>query len=93
MKPVHPELGTPNNIGVLLHYHCFADEHPRKDAPAVKDAIKLLLSHNLIERIPRKPFFTSTEKGAFHVKALCSLPLPVSKEAWRTPDQEMEESG
>lgn len=32
-------LNSPSDIEVLLHHHYSPDPHPRRDAPAVKDAI------------------------------------------------------
>ena len=78
-------LYSPSNIEVLLHCHYSPEIHPRHDAPAVMDGINMLLENELITYSPStKGAFVTTEKGKFHVNALCNLPFPVSN--WVTPD-------
>jgi len=80
-------LKTPNNIEVLLHCHCTNEVHPRIDAPAVIDALAFLYERELIIMPNRdSQIYRTTKKGAFHVQALCNLPLPVSQ--WVTPQGE-----
>ncbi len=74
-------IGNPNNIEVLLHCHCSPEPHPRFDAPAVKDALRLLLRAGCIE-VVKKPDsederrYRTTDKGRAWVKALCEVEEP-----------------
>lgn len=69
---------TPNELDVLLHYHTTPRHHPRIAAPAVRDAIAKLLGLGLLTDI--EPPYTTTSRGAAHVKQLCWLPIP--EQAW-----------
>lgn len=75
---------TPNDIEVLLHCHTSPMPHPRYESPAVKQALNKFLAEDLIADADGSHMvFTTTEKGAFHIKQLCALPLPVQQ--WTTP--------
>jgi hypothetical protein len=67
-------IGTPNNIEVLLHYHVCPHPHPRADAPAVHDAIRMLHKAGAIEFIGGQTKVTPL--GAAWVQALCNVPVP-----------------
>ena len=73
-------LGTPNNIDILIHCHCCADEHPRSDAPAVIKGIQFLVDNGLIMLREKGTTFVTTEKGASHLRQLCNLEFP--RQVW-----------
>lgn len=68
-------ITNPNNLEVLLHCHVSSSPHPRWDAPAVKEAIKMLLHFGLIVQNDRH--FDTTPKGAFYIQHLLKQPFPV----------------
>lgn len=63
---------TPNDIEVLLHYHCSSEPHPRFGAPAVTDTVQRFIDLGVLTR----PNLTITPLGAAWVKALCATPMP-----------------
>jgi len=65
---------TPNEINVLLHYHCSPTVHPLAKVPAIINATSNLVHWGLLANI--EPPYTTTSKGVAHVKQLCTLPLP-----------------
>lgn len=67
-------LMTPSRLEVLLHCYVNPCVHPRMDAPAVQEDIRVLKSHGLIRPYDRT--FEVTEKGEFYVKHLLSIPFP-----------------
>lgn len=68
---------TPNAIEILLHCYLTPMPHPRRDAPAVQEAIEAFLVEGLIEAEPGSPGgYRTTDRGTAHVKQLCNLPLP-----------------
>jgi len=71
---------TPSDIEVLLHYHTNPAPHPRKLAPAVKEATERFVREGLIELDDEKLYTTTTDRGKAFVKALCNTPLPT--QAW-----------
>jgi DNA-binding PadR family transcriptional regulator len=68
------EIGSPNNIEVLLHCHRCWEPHPRKDAPAVIEALRMLEEAGAIEKIGG--IYETTEKGKAWVMALCNVKEP-----------------
>lgn len=76
---------TPNDIQVLMYYHVFTDEHPDIGDSWVKLSLNNLTSRGLIES--NKDDYTTTEKGAVHVRLLCETELPVQR--WiKKPEQQ-----
>lgn len=73
-------IGTPNNIDVLLHCHTSPMPHERLEAGAVQSAIAELLSMGAIKPWPEfgENAYTTTEMGAAWVKALCNVRPPRS---------------
>lgn len=73
-------LGSPNNIEVLLHYYVSPEPHPRRHAPAVDCATNDLLRAGAI--VPRADHrgtcFQTTELGCAWVAALCQVPPPTA---------------
>lgn len=79
---------SPNDIEVLMHCHCSPDPLPRRDAPAVRDAVSRMMRDGIIELnpdVPQPPSFlphtsvatyATTKKGAAFVKLLCDTPYP-----------------
>lgn len=91
---------TPLEIEMLLHYHCRADEHPRLDAPAVRDALHGFLKDGILRTrtveemrpaMVNGSSYTPTERGCTLVRALCAVPYPESRwvmpEPYPTPEQ------
>ena len=71
------KIGTPNNIDVLLHYHCCMNKHPRHDAIVVQETIEALLSLKVIEPYNDKDgCYLTTDLGKAWVQALCNTELP-----------------
>jgi hypothetical protein len=70
---------TPNGIEVLLHCHTSPTPHPRVEARAVRDALAMLEDDGMIVSAPGTTY-TTTSRGAAHVKQLCRLSLPT--QAW-----------
>lgn len=75
---------TPNDIEVLIHIHVSPRIHPRIDAPAVMDAIDMLLKRKLIERVADTNSYMTTSRGDAHISQLCALPWP--QPAWLGAD-------
>ena len=75
---------TPNDIEVLLHCHVSPESHPRKDAPAVAQALKMLYANDLImPDVKGGPgCFNTTERGQKHIQQLCELPWPTKRVLW-----------
>jgi DNA-binding PadR family transcriptional regulator len=80
---------TPNSIEVLIHCHCSPRQHPRFDAPAIKDALSDLEANGLIVKTTsadRNVYddgtYKTTDRGAAHIEQLCQTPYPV--ELWCT---------
>ena len=71
-------LGAPNIVEILLHYHTSPEVHPRFHAIVVKEAIEYLEIHGLIERTPtgKDGVYKTTRKGKAHVLQICNLPFP-----------------
>lgn len=70
-------IGTPSNIEVLLHCHTTPLPHPRREAPAVADALALLRNLGAIEPSDiHHEVETTTALGRAWVEALCRVPLP-----------------
>lgn len=70
---------TPNDIEVLIHCSCSAVKHPRYDAPAVKDSLKMFIDLGMIEATSEPSVFNVTEKGRAHLIQLCNTPFPTCK--------------
>lgn len=67
---------TPNDIEVLLHCHVSPEPHPRLDAPAVQESIKMWICAGMIEPNVNTGIFVTTDKGCAMVMALCKTPYP-----------------
>ena len=71
---------TPNDVGILIHYRCSNDDHPRLEAPAVQEACKIFVELGLLK--PGTDSFRysgNLEALSIYVDALCSVPLPTMK--------------
>jgi hypothetical protein len=80
---------TPSDIEVLIHCHCFAEPHPRLEAPAIKDTIRCFLKEDLI--VPdntKEHIFWTTDKGKKLIDMLCETPLPVLYQGWKDPRED-----
>jgi hypothetical protein len=77
---------SPLSIGVLFHCHCNSDQMPRRDAPAVQDALEHFKLVGLIECGERFDHgFQTTRLGRALVEMLCKTPLPVLTEGFQDP--------
>lgn len=72
---------TPLGVTLLMEAH-YSPEPLGNGSPADLKIIEHLLKNGLIERVDTG-YYRTTDKGAFHVEALCQLPFPVAK--WETP--------
>ena len=70
---------TPNEIEVLIHCHVSPSPHPRKDAPAVQEALASFLRNGLVA-LDEDGIYHTTYRGAAHIAQLCNRPWPV--QAW-----------
>jgi hypothetical protein len=90
-SPLHPVVSrewrlSPLSMNVLFHCHCHCDEMPRRDAPAVIDAIKQFMAFGIIERSDRFDHgYQTTPAGKALVEMLCKTPLPVSVSGYKDP--------
>jgi hypothetical protein len=69
---------SPSDIEVLLHFHRTAEDHPRMEAPAVKEAIRSFVANGLMTRT--LDGYGLTQRGQAHVLQLCETPWPTA--AW-----------
>lgn len=75
---------TPSDIEVLIHCHASGGPHPRADAPAVREAIRMFLEAELIEQLTADPTtYTTTDGGKLLIEELCRTPFPIKK--WTMP--------
>lgn len=78
---------TPNDIDVLLHYHCCCDEHERIHAPAVAEAINGFVQDGILrprqQRSEHGSSYETTERGVALVELLCRTEYPV--QVWVSP--------
>lgn len=74
-----PTIRTPSNLEVLIHCYVSPEPHPRRDAPAVKEALYYLHANGLIDQALGLP--KVTDKGKFYIKHLLSQPFPVESYA------------
>jgi hypothetical protein len=71
---------TPVCIQALMHWH-YCDE-PLPVTPAFTDAIKVLRTSGLIDRLPDDKH-TTTARGKAYVEMICNTPFP--EMAWIDP--------
>lgn len=67
---------SPNNIDVLLHFHVSDEPHPRREAPAVQDAIAWFLDIGVIAHGEHPYCYRTTDLGKAWVESLCNVPIP-----------------
>jgi len=80
---------TPNDVELLIHFHCCRAPHPRVDAPACRDAVAWMLTEDLIVTLIEEKTYCTTDRGAKLVDMICSTPLPVPPtEQWIDPREE-----
>lgn len=74
---------SPSDIEVLLHCYHSPVPHPRRDAPAVKEALDWFLRCGMIEAalVNGEQIFMTTARGRAHVNQLGALPWP--EPAWQ----------
>ena len=73
-------IRTPNNLDILLHYHCSSAQHERFDAPAVQEGIAYLVQQGLLDRAD---FPAVTDKGRAYIEHILAVPFP--EQAWVMP--------
>ena len=75
-------IRTPNNIDILLHFHCSPTKHERREAPAVIEGIQILLEAGALEPDANRGegHFRTTPKGRAWVESLCNVEEP--RAAW-----------
>ena len=68
---------SPNNINVLLHYHCSCEPHPRLEASAVSEALQEFLRIGaLVKDDSTGSGYRTTPMGQAWVQALCNVAPP-----------------
>lgn len=78
-------LWCPNEIDVVMHYHCRCDPHPRQHAPAVQEAIEFFLREGILDTAPPDDGrgYLVTKRGEAWIELILSTPMPES--AWVDP--------
>lgn len=71
---------SPLTLNIVIHYKACADDFPRMSAPAVGETIGILCDEGILRKGSafEDQVYSLTDKGHFYVKALCTLPFPVS---------------
>ena len=71
---------SPAAIEVLIYFHVSPCYHPNREAPVVKEAISFFLKRGLIVKAQNesrgKGSYTTTSKGAAHIKQLVNTDFP-----------------
>jgi len=74
---------TPSDIEILIHCHVSPTPHPRINAPAVAETIKMFVVNGLVEEKQLKwssgTYYSTTNRGKALVSVLCSTPVPIQK--------------
>lgn len=76
---------TPAVIEVMLHCYYSPEPVPRREAPAVAEAIRRLGRQALIETSDNEETYHATERGSVWVEMLCTTPFPVAVTSWVDP--------
>ena len=70
---------TPNDIEILIHYHCSRAPFPRINAPASQDAIEMFCKENILKiEDAENNVYETTPKGKALVELLCRTEFPRS---------------
>lgn len=69
---------TPNDIDVLLHYHCSGKPHERLHAPAVQEAIQWFIEEDIL-CVNFQGQMRTTSRGRALVETLCNVEFPRRK--------------
>lgn len=67
---------SPSDIEVLIHCHVNPLPHPRREAPAVEDALADFKQLGLITEGVKPQTYTTTIGGELLVTMLCDTPFP-----------------
>lgn len=73
---------TPNDIEILIHCYVTTTPHPRRDAPAVLEAFKMMAKNGLL--VYEGDRYVTTDRGRAHIAQLCQTPWPT--QAWINQD-------
>ena len=85
------KIHTLNDIGVLLHYHAFAEPHPRVDSPAVQESLrKWMLAEMLTTTRESDSGYKTTERAEVWIEHIKSVPLPTRVTSWVISPKESE---
>lgn len=82
---------TPCQLEVLMHYYVSGHDHPRKEAPAVAEAITMFMQEGMLKFANDGVHITTTDKGSFWLEHLLSIPFPVKR--FRIPKNPENEEG
>jgi hypothetical protein len=74
---------TPNDLEILIHYYVSPAPHPREEAPAVRESVKMFLTLHVLEVVDYG--FRVTEKGQAWLRLILATPLPVCGKRWIDP--------
>lgn len=71
---------TPNEIDVLMHCYTSPMIHERFEAPAVQEAIGMLLALGAVEKDSNRgdDQYRTTNLGRAWVEAICNVPVPTA---------------
>lgn len=67
---------TPNDVEILLHFHCSGIPHPRASAPAVRESIARFIDAGALTHGGPAGYMT-TAKGDAWVQMICDTPEPI----------------
>ena len=74
-------MWTPNDIEILIHYHCVPKPHPRYETMAVKESTEKFLALGLIEETKsvatmEHTTYRTTQLGKALMEAILMTPVP-----------------
>jgi len=71
---------SPYEIELLIHYYVSPAPHPRSEVSTIAGATQSFLTNGLIKLDETtESGYTITERGAAHIRLLCSTPWPVQQ--------------
>lgn len=81
---------TPLELQIVIHYYVRADDFPRGDFPAVREAIDWMTRAGLLRKRgdgdeAGESTYLIDARGRAFVEALCQAPLP--EQRWVVPSQ------
>ena len=76
---------TANDVDVLIHYYVCASDHPRVNAPAVRESINMFLNDKIFEEVGEGAYQTTLKGNAF-VRRILDVKYPELKWTYERED-------